>query len=373
MMVQHSAPIVAPPPGGLTHGLAFTIAGSGFGTKVLTAPFWDNCTGTNPLNIWSKAYPNANPTNSGYNLGYHATPFTRSLGTGAVAINHPNSRGTGVLAGCSQSQSLSNLWNVGVSASFSAPTVPFTIFQSWWTIMDSQWSPNSNGTDSNENWKYCGYGFGGDIFGSDSHGAAYLYCDYQQNINFTSPSYEENDDSTRMVTNPNNSAATNHIWGSGGGQDLHSWLRRTCYMNFNGSAPSYLRIYENDAMTTDKMAGNPASGGTSSNLILTDGLDAGSRSAWMLIYPRYSSNNNWMYYADVYQDIGDAQFWISTSATWGSGTVAVQPWTSWSNSSVTFTANGDRIPTGSTVYIHFRLGPWNGSGHQVFGPYTLNG
>src|SRR6266404_3644803 len=85
--------------------------------------------------------------------------------------------------------------------------------------MDSQWAPNSAGADANENWKYSGYGFGSDIFNNDSHGPAYLYCDYQQSINFTSPRYEENDDSQiagvgRIVSNPNNPGAPFHIWGA---------------------------------------------------------------------------------------------------------------------------------------------------------------
>jgi hypothetical protein len=67
-----------------THGSSVTVTGSGFGSKSTAAPLvWDDCSGTNPLTLWSGAWPDSS-WEATYRANYR-TPATVGRG---VALPH---------------------------------------------------------------------------------------------------------------------------------------------------------------------------------------------------------------------------------------------------------------------------------------------
>src|SRR5262245_34215668 len=68
-----AAPVIQQASGTLNHIKSITITGSGFGSKEVAAPVvWDDASGTNILNKWDGAWPNAG--NSAYYTRY-TTPI----------------------------------------------------------------------------------------------------------------------------------------------------------------------------------------------------------------------------------------------------------------------------------------------------------
>lgn len=332
--------------GALVQGQSLSVTGSGFGTKPMAAPIvWDDCSGTDPAAKWTDYFPRTYDTSlpAAAAGAYRATPFTRAIGTGAVAINHPHGRGTKIFAGGAAGNGSSFYgYNVGVSKSFTRPAFPFVTLATWWERADPSWPVTLE-----NNFKFFGWGAGW------YSGTSYWYADNQTDQPLTGPLVETNDDSVPTVLTPQ------HEWGARGGDLRNAWLKRTMVIRHDTGPNGKLYYFENDSDT-------PLLSATTA---VQDGYAGTTRAMWIGTYQRSTGSNVWRYFADMFMDAGEGWFYLTNNASWASSTIReIQPWTSWSDTSVGLSVNLGRLPTG-TVYLHFRKAPWS-TGHQYVGSYS---
>ena len=414
--------------GGLADGELYAVAGSGFGTKPLSAPIaWDRCLGASPAEIWTEnVFPStlsstiaATPIAAG---AYRATPFTRPIGTAATPINHPHSRGTKIFGGCPLGSDSYYAYNVGLSKTYSRPAGAYGLVARWWERVDPQWDESRGaigqitgtitsgsavvtsvtdpsgllGTSVGASAYYINsphFPRGTRVIASNSgagtmtlsavaissntpgasinlssgnykffsHGAGWYtgvsewYIDYQARVDLTAPNLETNDAAGGSLT-------PNHEWGSAGANIKNGWVLRTIYVRFDSSPNGKIHYYEGDSLT-------PLLSATTQVL---DNNAGATRSVVIGTYQQANSDPNlWRYFADIYVDAGEDQFFLTNNANWSQSTIReLQPWTSWSDTSCMLACYGGRLPPG-TAHLHFRRAPWQTTGHQYLGTRTI--
>lgn len=377
----------------MVHGNAFTITGSGFGTKAAgyDTPFstflnWDNCShGQTLATRWDTAYPTGN-TSSGDDMAYRANGFR--------SVNCPSRRSTGFAAGaCNGVGSATNLINTALIKQFTRPTTngntgSYMFYSKWYEQADVNYD-TTLGSPNDGNYKLLD--FGTTYLGSGADDSFYLGAFVGGSNGGSSTAMLNavggNDDagfsSTPNFLNMSESGSAGI--GNFGKSRLDriiigAWVELQAWYLASNSTDSRLACYTSavpgaSAADYDIYTGLVHGGSTlTCNHFLDTFTNRTTRQASIGSYNRaYPGPNQYRYFSDIYQDFGEGWFFLTNAASWGGETIReIQPYTSWSDTSVTFTVNGGQLPAG-TVYLHFRKAPWQGSGHQALGPYTLSG
>jgi hypothetical protein len=385
MLVQYSSPMVAPAGLTLINGTSFTITGSGFGPKAANydTPYstflnWDNCSHGQALSVrWTTWFPTGN-TSSSDDQAYRANGFR--------SVNCPSLRSTGFLAGaCNGVGSGTAVINNCLIKSHTRPTNnsgsgPFMFYEKWYEQADASWD-TSLGSPADGNYKLMDYGT--QYLGSGADDSFYMGAFLTTT---TASGIGLNDD---YGLGDSGLIQLSESGSAGLGNFGKHFLNRT----IKGAWLEFQLWYYAAPDSTGRMRFDSASIGgnsgteydiftglvhNSSTLTIVSTLDPftnrTTRDVSIGAYNRaYPGANQYRYFSDLYQDYGEGWFFLTNNSAWGSETIReIQPFTNWSDTSVTFTVNGGQLPAG-TVYLHFRKAPWQGSGHQALGPYTLVG
>lgn len=332
----------------LTHGASFTVTGSGFGSKTGHNTRFDNASGTVPTAIWDYAWPS--DANSTFNIQYRsvyrsvAMPHSRTskyIVGGHDPAQSSTSNGRNVLLGVNFTKSFPTYsrWELyrRIDPSWNA-TGSFADNHKFYGLADGSGSPYSGGNDGKQNW-YIEYRGGGDFP--------------------TSFTWHINDDHSTPGTGIDVSSPYGDVESS----IFTGWNKVVILMRWNSSSSGLLSAYTHRIGSTRTTNFNQTQ--------KTDGYtDSNNRSEAIEGYAGNADSNNFRYMADVFYDHGanDAVLYLTDNATFASSTIIeVQPWTSWSSTSITATCNGGALSSG-TVHVHVRSIE---NGNQYLGTQTL--
>jgi hypothetical protein len=237
----------------LTHGVAATITGSGFGTQ--SAPFYQDGTGDMS---WSEAYPVNAAAPAGSNMANRASPFTRPWGTSPIAVASPLPRAGMMSGGCSNIGDAYTRLN-GMSRTVTVPAFPYYSVTRWWHRLDAIYA------DGGRNYKLFGFALG-DMY----HNPENWYIDYQPGqvpTSTSNPAYEINDDSSNGIRGTPgaqgvvghwHSSVAGHYYppdGSTGASIRNNFVMRELWMCHAALGTGRLALYEGAGIPVAKMDG----------------------------------------------------------------------------------------------------------------------
>jgi hypothetical protein len=351
----------------LTHGQPFTITGSGFGTKATVTPLMvdrQQTAGSGAVSsVWSGATPTAAP--AGYNTQQWAlgTVFPTGFNPGA-----PNTHVKGIIGGSHYETGGSSGQAVSTWLNYTIPGWPVPTLCAYRWRGDPNWV-YGQGVPADDNTKCYVFGLNWGEFPQANYYLAYgdpgpgsnSITSFQMTSDgaATSPAILQNPDANgnsgiyfKDVSTPNPyngwlpwevmSVLTNQTGLAGGGY-IKAFMGTNQFVNYAGS--------------TD----------TSSNLASGMAINGYPNRTFEIPspYARSQNPNNWVYWADVYFDIGAQNqsavpnVVLGDQPTWAACTTRVyQVPTAWADGSITFTCWAGEFPVGSSVYIHVT----NGSG-----------
>lgn len=321
----------ADPSAAIAHGQVFTVTGSGFGSKSSNSLIWDNCShGQSISTRWNGMWPTTAGTGS--NMNYR-TPA--ALGRGVAT---PHSNVTAYACGCHlKVNDTDGGNNVALWRTFNKAAFPFWVVYSYYERVD----PAFDQQNSDNNFKWFGYGAGGSIYPLPNN----WYIEY----------YDPWLDSTNNPLGTHSFDDT-----SGAGFQAHASI----YGGIKQPNPKPAWIKKDVVVKLTDISGQGALFTRANNVVMmnqatlgyTDKYAGTQRSVGIGGYARGRGANNWRYFADIYSDLGPnpGRFYLTNNATFNSATIAEpQPWTSWADDQVTLTCNKGQLPSG-TVHVHFR-------------------
>lgn len=355
----------------ITHGSTFTITGSGFGTKSGLVNVSDNGDHGQAITVrWTGAWPSSLTSgNAVGNAQYQTVPFVRSIGTSAPTINHPTGRQSHIISAAAIGGTADSAgWNCGVWKSFTKPAGDYYIFAEWYEYVDDQWAPQSGSAPHDGNFKWFDFSSGtgpynenwyaANWFGS-SCGVSCFYSGLDGN-----DGNSLNDDTIGSGLVFPDADSHGQLYG-GDGARKGVWQKRTAYLFMAASPNGRVQIYEYENQANAiSYRGKTA-----------DTFSGTARTVLLGGYNRaYPVNENWRYFANLKIEVDDTdgQIFLTNNNSWSASTIRVkQPYTSWSSTSITVTADAGLLSAG-TVYVHFRLSPWQTQGNTALESRTLN-
>lgn len=314
-------------PGSLAHGQSFAVTGSGFGSK--SAPL---IVDRGNLSAWT----GYEPTTAGgtYNLAWRA-PHR------GIALPHDNI--TQYLTGCHFGDGYSAGWDVMVWRTRTGVSYPMRTFASWYQRADSAWVFGLSGTPDS-NYKCF------QLDDSEEPYAGNATSNFEYNGRPTSltaiPGWHLYNGGTPERFSPSNiwaGNATNPMSGAGHRVPGRVWVKIEWEVYHSTGTDGYARVWEDGVLKVNQ-SGRTALAQETQICVSIGG------------YSRDSGNaNNWRYFADLFMDtnLNGGRFILANDATLDNATIReIQPWTSWSDSSVTLTCNKGALSTG-TAHLHY--------------------
>jgi hypothetical protein len=336
---SYAAPQIVSISGSISHGSTVIISGNSFGTKSPAAPLvWDDCSGTNLSNIWSRTLPSQAASN--YNIQYHNNGFRN--------VNAPHNRVNRYIAG-GHAQAGYNPWNasggpnVMLGKDIAAGTESFYI--SYYLRLDPLWPPHNGESVASPNYKL---GMFSNATGSSV--ATTNYCGY------SNPSPEENKGYVGIRCD-NMSCSAN--WACEGiypqAYCIHSdpalgWVKmENIGVDINNATAGKFYFYQNYELAV-----------IGENCDVYRNVTGNIKSLSIGYYwarcnscnPVLGSNDAFRYFTDVYMDVTPARVVLANNANYSSATIfEPQIPTAWSNTSITCTVNLGRLPDQGTAYL----------------------
>jgi hypothetical protein len=368
--------------GQLTNGSSFTVAGSGFGTKSASAPtIYDNCQGTNILNLWTWVWHGTQEegTTDAWQEQYHlptdVAPDSSLWGQGGANFVGPATPFRQKYI-CSALQSvIGGYASAGLqfAKTFSTLAPPFYLVCSWYECISPNWVFGVGHTPHDYNFKWIVYTT--ELTGG--YGTNYWYME-DQNGAFTSanaaPAFDINDDGAGIVGRMKNTPSAewispnmpNKLYNSANG-----WVKKELSMYMTSGTNGYVSMTVSQPKVQPRWNGylwnNTVGSGT------TDPYSGTGRTFWLGGFRRDFPNAvNRQYWSDIYLDVqtsGVQRFALTDTNSLSTATVVeYQPYTAWSNTSVTLTCSKGNLASG-TVYL-WLLDEVNGS--RLIGPYSMS-
>lgn len=384
--------------GQLTNGSSFTVTGTGFGTKKASAPtVYDNCQGTNITALWNSVWHVAEEggkATDGWMEQYHLptdlTPNGDTWGNTSPNIVRPATpfRSKYICSACESAAGgyvSANMWFGHADATLNPSVQPYYIVASWYETIGPGWVFNTPYPGSGEtapgdnNFKWLVYTT--EITGG--YGTYYWYME-MGNSRFTSltstPWTDINDDGAGVVgalKGHNGSEWTspdmpNKYYNTGNG-----WVKKELSMYMTPSTNGFVSMtysvpnYSNPGNAQPRY--NNYLWNSSNGSGTTDPYAGAGRAIYIGGFRRnFPIAANRSYWSDVYFDIqtaGCGRFALTDTNSLTTATVCEwQPYTAWSNTSVTLTCSKGNLPSG-TVYL-WLLDEVNGN--RLIGSYTMS-
>lgn len=330
--VAQAAPSISSVSGTITDGQSITISGSGFGSKSTAAPtLWDDCSGTDPLDLWTCGSPmtchEADENNATYNINYR-TPA--AVGRG-VAL--PHSHITKYLCGAHY-YSVGDGANVVIWKTVEVSPPCYT-YVSWYRRIDPNWVWG----DYDQNFKdacWCDTLTEGPYscnnYLSHHDGNLYQYYTGYWDANVFS-GYEVALEHERLET---------------------KWVK-TEWETYWSNSSGWMKVWEDGVLKMHYAGDTLTDGGP--NLIAIEG------------FFREISTENWRYMADIYIDHSIQRVLIGNASTLASCTTLreIQIPTAWSSTSITTTVNQGGFANGATAYLYVfdASGVANSTGKEI--------
>lgn len=317
------------------HGASFSVTASeagiaGFGTKD-RAMTWDN--GDAGLTKWSGAVPNS--AGGGYDISWRA-PHR------GIALPHSNI--STYLAGCHYGNSYDAGWDVmvwkvrsGISA------YPIRTYASWYQRCDSAWDFGLSGTPDS-NYKCFQIDDGTEPY-NGAITSNFEFNPRPTSLSATPAFHLYNGGSPDRFSPPVlwASGATNPMSGVNNRVSGRVWAKIEWEVYHSTGPDGYALVWE-DGVLKVGYSGVTARGSEGTLTLSIGGYSRDSGSA-----------NNWRYFADICYDdnINGGRFVLANNATLSSATIReAQPWSSWSDTSVSLTCNKGALDSG-TVHLHY--------------------
>lgn len=346
--------------GALAHGDAYTITGSGFGTKSGSTPalFDQGTASVNTIDSqWTGGWPSA--ASSGNNIQLQSAGFR--------SIAAPHARCLRFYAGCHQDLNSSTSGNnVGLWSTYTRPSTSYYTYLRWLTTHDPLWPFNNDGTPGNggtndNNTKMQSFNNGSSPYpqGSSSDSNWYIGYNNSANQDVANPYFWGINGDDNSLQNPDTNGH-NGFWPQAPGSPYQSW--RNLEMEIKHSTADdggYIKLWDNNTLAISYVGVTDRWTGTTKN----DQIGGYARNR--------DATRGFRYFADPYidrQTSGAARIVLTDSATYESSTIIeVQKYTSWSPTSIGLICNRGALPTGP-AHKHFRC-PVNGN--QYDGTVTL--
>lgn len=344
----------------LTQGASHTITGSGFGTKSASTPtLWDNGShGQSISTRWAYLWHDGDPSDAYREEYWTVAQFGQSAPND---VQLPHSNVTKYLAGAQYSTP----GHVGpppdafpsavlVGNSYTRPAFPYYTSWSYYLHLSPNWQFPAG--DHNHKWFAFANG-GGPYPGSGQN----WYLE-KENSTFSSTSAEAK---THIVADDGSLPGSGQLGSLGEYNETQAWVKIEVLAKITDQSNGWIKVYSTKPGVGRRQTFNYAG--------KTDAWSGTTRFEGIGGYSRhYPYSQNRRYWVDIYNDrqtSGNARVVLTNNATFDSSTIVEwQPYTAWSNTSITFTVNKGVLPSG-TVYLHLRD---DVNGHQYLGPLVLN-
>jgi hypothetical protein len=322
-----AAPVAQQISGALNHGSPITVSGSGFGAKPTAAPLvWDDATSIDISEKWDGAWPNTIPP---YNTIYHG-PMRN--------VEPPHNHDSRYIAGDQYAPAVATAVPGGASGGGNAVVFkninlqpPFNIYASWYQRLDDAWAFNPINNiktfaysvccspyEMPNNW-YTAYGPPHPVSTSDH--VQWLITD---------------DGKSLMSPDMN---GHNSWWGGGVNPTAGKWSKVEVAVKVTNQTNGYIQVYENGKLVVNYAGPTDKYPGTARTIGI---------GGWSLV----KGPNNWRYFADIYLDTSLSRIVLANNAVLSKATIIEnQIPTSWSDTSVTATANLGQFQAGQTAYL----------------------
>lgn len=325
-----SAPSISGVSGTVTHGQLLTISGSGFGTKTSAAPaVWDNGAGTNILNAWDGAWPEAGSQPE-------CTPKYHSPMRG-VPTAHANVQK--YLAGCAPGTGVGYPNNVMVWKDRTITSFPAYSYISFYTRNDPLY-------DSGDNYKWFDYSTGNTPYTMNTSTDSNWYLEY---VGGLGNDFHINDDGGSIYNQAPDWTLDyqgNSKYFGGSINPKNQWVKIEVAIKYTNQNDGWIDIYENGNLIKSGSAPHSYNGAT-------DKYAGSARNEAIGGFSRNGTINNWRYFNDIYLDYTLAHVILGNSSSYQSCSIReVQIPTSWSNGSITFNVNLGAFQQGQTAYLY---------------------
>lgn len=333
--------------GVISHGSSYVLSANGisFGTKPAQTPFlYDDCGGSDITTLWDWAYGDVTPS-------YKTTTFR--------GVDPPNTRMAGMIAGARSS--LDSKLTVQVAKTIPVSSFPHDIFATWYISCDPLWA-DAGGTWAPANdkqfkplWLDALNGSQTtpeDAFFNAPYSYQYVGCGNASpggivSSNPTNPDFVD-DFSWRGPQD----GGWDYALSSGPNDAVNligRWVRYDLEWRISNTV-GYFNMHETHPLHSGRvlMIETDQNGDTVWNASAPIDVVIGTNA-----YIRNEGDNNYMYYADLFIDHGMNRVMLGNANTLAACTVLEpQPYTAWSTTSITLTANLGGLSTG-TVYMYF--------------------
>jgi hypothetical protein len=304
--------------GSYAHKGSVTVTGTNFGTKPVAAPVvWDDAS-TSLLSKWTGGWPDCSA-----NTNYNIAPRTPIRG-----ITPPHSRVGKYIAGAhAEENGYCGGQNVILYKKFTNFTKPTVIYASWYQRADDAWVFNL-GDPPDNNYKEMDWTTDPSPYGQSDFYVTYNPSPFNRT---TPPSWAVSPGMGRSTTE----------WGLAGANPMNgTWTKVEAMFKFSAGSDGRIQIIDNGVVKVNYSGVTDTATGT----VRTIGIGG---------YSRGRDVNNWRYFADVYLDTSWAHVILGNGPTLATSTRReVQIPSSWSNTSITVTANLAAFTEGQTAYLY---------------------
>ena len=308
-----------------SHGGSVTISGSGFGSKSPAAPtVWDDCSGTDPTDLWSGCWPNAGGSECTYR-------------TAQRSISMPHSRITKYMAGAHSPYTAFNQgYNVGPFKNRSdVSSFPKYSFWSFRFRCDDNWVFGGD-----DNFKLYGFSSGnGTVYNLPHNWYIEAQNDPFLNTSNNGHWHYNDDDTSPPTLNPSNGydgAMSNPMAGN--------WKQVEIELLISDDTDGAFKTWWNGVL------GLNYSGARTDNYA---GVSGSNRCDGPCGYGGHGNSNNWRYFADIYHDRSFSRVVLGNNASYTSCTVReMQIPSAWADGSISATVNLGAFGDSGTAYLY---------------------
>ena len=382
--------------GQMTNGSSFTVTGSGFGTKSGSKPtIYDNCTSTTLQAAgWTNARPFYNittiqsePWGESYRLPTATTPNGDTWGaTSPCIVNPATPFRTKYLCSAAMSANQSGYAASDLMFGYGSPTLvpPFYIVLSWYETYSPNWlfsTPYPSGANDN-NFKWAVYT---NQTGQLNFGGVLWYMEYQ-NSAFNSPTATpaiDIDDTGAGIAGKLPGSAGNYVstpkMPNKFYNGVNGWVKKELIMKMSSGSDGWIQLhtslpnYSNPGNAQPRFQNYYWYNAAGIGVGISDPYSGTGRAMYLGGFRRdFPQAQNRQYWSDIYLDMqpgGVGRFALTDTNSLTTATVIeYQPYTSWSDTSVTLAISKGNLSSG-TVYLWY-LDEVNGS--RAIGSYTMS-